>query len=123
MYSHLQGDSEAYAAIDGATHDGAASANGLSAAEAGEQLVEELQQVVMGLRRTGQLSEALLAARDAAADQVKQAIRCVRLQPLPNPILVCCILTHTLTLEVGCIGCAMSHVGFSRAPAHARWVP
>jgi len=37
--------------------------------------VEELQNVVVGLRRTGRLAEALIAARDAAADQAKQAIR------------------------------------------------
>jgi hypothetical protein len=50
-------------------------AHGAAAAEAGEQLVEELQQLLVGLRRTGRLAEALAAARDAAADQVKQAIR------------------------------------------------
>ncbi len=56
--------------------NGTATANGSSEAEAGEQLVEELQNVVVGLRRTGRLAEALTAARDAAADQAKQAIRC-----------------------------------------------
>ena len=62
---------------DAAVQNGAATANGSSAAaEANEQLVEELQNVVVGLRRTGRLAEALTAARDAAADQAKQAIRC-----------------------------------------------
>ena len=38
--------------------------------------MEELQNVVVGLRRTGRLAEALTAVRDATADQAKQAIRC-----------------------------------------------
>ncbi len=59
----------------GAAQNGPAVAHGAAAAEAGEQLVEELQQLLVGLRRTGRLAEALAAARDAAADQVKQAIR------------------------------------------------
>jgi hypothetical protein len=64
-------------------------------ASAGEQLEQgpaqkaaaegELAGLVACLRRTGRLPEALAAARDAAAVEVKQAVRCSTLPPLTAP--------------------------------------
>lgn len=41
-----------------------------------EQLLDGLQPLLVGLRRTGRTAEALRAMSEAAGDQVKQAIRC-----------------------------------------------